>query len=106
MARQDFRAKLRKAAVQPHKIPGYLKRQVDRILNTVEGSRVVWPGPGRALLAPFQARRPGEDEILVLTHATLVSAGTERFRFILAIPGLAKYSWSATKSPVSRSATG
>ena len=81
MARQDFRAKLRKAAVQPHKIPGYLKRQVDRILNTVEGSRVVWPGPGRALLAPFQARRPGEDEILVLTHATLVSAGTERAMF-------------------------
>jgi L-iditol 2-dehydrogenase len=81
MPGQCFQSKLRKAIVQPYKIPGYLKGQVDRMLNTVEGSRVVWPGPGRALLEPFQTKRPRDDEILVLTHATLVSAGTERAMF-------------------------
>ena len=81
MSGQKFRSKLGKAIVQPYKIPGYLKRQVDHILNTVEGSRVVWPKPGRAVLEPCQVERPSGDELLVLTHATLVSSGTERAMF-------------------------
>lgn len=81
MPGRNYRSKLVKAVVQPYKIPGYLKRQVDHALNTVSGSCVIWPQAGRALLEPFETRRPVGDEILVLTHATLVSAGTERAMF-------------------------
>jgi 2-desacetyl-2-hydroxyethyl bacteriochlorophyllide A dehydrogenase len=74
-------AKLKKAIFQPYKIPGYVQRKVDQVLNTLEGTRVVWPAPGRALLESFETHKPRGDEILVLTHATLVSAGTERAMF-------------------------
>jgi len=76
-----LRSKVKKAILQPYKLPGYLKRQVEQVLNVVEGSRIVWPAPGRAVLERFQVMRPRGDEILVLTHATLVSPGTERAMF-------------------------
>jgi 2-desacetyl-2-hydroxyethyl bacteriochlorophyllide A dehydrogenase len=76
-----LRSKIKKAILQPYKIPGYLKRKVESILNTVEGSRIIWPAPGRALLETFQTYRPRGDEMLVLTQATLVSAGTEKAMF-------------------------
>ncbi|NJN99815.1 MAG: hypothetical protein HC875_39780 [Anaerolineales bacterium] len=78
---QNLGSKVKKAIVQPYKIPGYIKRQVEQVLNTVEGSRIVWPAAGRALLETFQTQRPRGDELLVLTHATLVSPGTERAMF-------------------------
>jgi len=81
MSEHGLGSRLVKALTQPYKIPGYLKRQVDHILNTVEGSRIVWPAASRALLETFEATRPAADEILVLTHATLVSSGTERSAF-------------------------
>lgn len=78
---QNLGSKVKKAIVQPYKIPGYIKRQVEQVLNTVEGSRIAWPAAGRALLETFQTQRPRGDELLVLTHATLVSPGTERAMF-------------------------
>lgn len=81
MSSTAFRSKMRKAILQPYKIPGYVRRRVESILNTVEGSRVVWPAPGRALLESFQTQRPRGEELLILTEATLVSAGTERAMF-------------------------
>lgn len=44
-------------------------------------SRVAWPQKGQADLQPFQIKQPGNKEILILTQATLVSAGTERAMF-------------------------
>jgi 2-desacetyl-2-hydroxyethyl bacteriochlorophyllide A dehydrogenase len=77
----EIGSKVKKAITQPYKIPGYVKRRVDNILNSVEGTRIIWPQAGRAYLEDFGLRRPLGHEVLVKTHTTLVSAGTERAMF-------------------------
>ena len=74
-------SKIRKAILQPYKIPGYARRQVKHHFGSVGATRIVWPEPGRALLVEFGMYRPAGDQVLVLTHATLVSPGTERANF-------------------------
>ena len=73
--------KMRKVITQPYKIPGFLKRQYEHHFHGVEGHQIVWPEPGRALLIKTGMYRPGPGQVLVLTHATLVSPGTERAVF-------------------------
>lgn len=81
----QLRSKLRKAILQPYKIPGYFVSQFNRNFNAVGATRIIWPEPGRALLIDFDMRRPIDHEVLVLTHTTLVSPGTER-AFFNALP--------------------
>jgi len=74
-------SKIRKAIFQPYKIPGYFKRQFDHQFRAVGATRIVWPEPGRALLVDFGMYRPTGRDVLALTHASLVSPGTERAFF-------------------------
>ncbi|MDY7080490.1 MAG: bi-domain-containing oxidoreductase [Chloroflexota bacterium] len=76
-----LRYRVEKAIRRPHEVPRFLKGRLERELHTVEGSVIVWPAPGRALLKGFDLPRPGDHEIMILTHATLVSPGTERALF-------------------------
>lgn len=76
-----LKQKVRNAVLKPYKIPSFIKRKYDHHFNGVEGSQVIWPEPGRALLTRFGMYRPQGREVLVLTHATLVSPGTERAFF-------------------------
>jgi predicted dehydrogenase/threonine dehydrogenase-like Zn-dependent dehydrogenase len=74
-------SRLRKAIVQPYKIPGYLQRRFKHHFGSVAATQIVWPEPGRALLVDFGMYRPTGRQTLVLTHATLISPGTERAFF-------------------------
>jgi len=65
----------------PRTLPSKVRNRVDSLLNDSTGVRVVWPRSGRALLEPFRVSRPHGRQVLVLTHATLVSPGTERAMF-------------------------
>lgn len=73
-----FTTRLRKAFFQPYKIPGFLKRQYQLNFQSVVGSQIVWPEPGRAVLIKSTLPRPQQHQVLILTHASLVSPGTER----------------------------
>jgi 2-desacetyl-2-hydroxyethyl bacteriochlorophyllide A dehydrogenase len=74
-------SRTKRAIRRPDEVPRFLKRQLERNLHTVWGSVVVWPAPGRVLLKSFDLPRPGDHEIMILTHATLISPGTERALF-------------------------
>ncbi len=73
--------KVHQVLFQPYKIPGYLFRKYEHHFQGVEGSHIIWPEPGRALLTKFGMYRPRRGQVLVLTHASLVSPGTERAYF-------------------------
>lgn len=73
--------KMRKALFQPYKIPGFVKRQYEHNFLRVQGSQIIWPAPGRAVLVGLSLPRPRPGQVLVLTHTSLVSPGTERAFF-------------------------
>jgi len=51
----------------------------------MRGRRIVWPAPGRAELEDFEVPAPTADSVLIETHASVVSAGTEK-AWLLAKP--------------------
>lgn len=51
----------------------------------MKGRRIVWPAPGQAEIEDFEVPAPTADTVLIETHASVVSAGTEK-AWLLAKP--------------------